>query len=330
MSAVESAAAVRRGAGLFRLEDRGLIEVRGGDRIRWLDGMVSNDVAGLREGPERSGCYAALLSRTGRIVADLQVLLRPDALWLELPRASVEAVIGVLCKFIIADDVQLEDRSAAWKRLALEGPAAPRILEAAGGALQLAPDACAERRVAGADVLVAAFGWSGEAAFQLFTPPASAEAVGAALRRAGEASGMVEPGAEVLEILRIEAGRPLLGAELDESVLPPEAGLDRAISTTKGCYTGQEVIARIASQGRVKHRLVGLTSQGDSRLPVGAEVHAGDRRIGEVTSSCVAPAGPIALAFVSCPHDEPDTELSVGGRSVTVTALPFAGPDSRP
>ena len=210
--------------------------------------------------------------------------------------------------------------------MALEGPAAGAVLERAlGEALDLAANACADVRLAGRDCLVAAFGFSGESAYQVFAPMGEADAVAAALSEAGEADGVVSAGAEVLELLRIEAGRPRFGSELDESTLPAEARLDDAVSTTKGCYTGQEVVARLASQGRVKHLLVGLCDDGETPLGVGAVVESQGVRVGEVTSACVSPdAGSIALAFVTRPHDEPGTELAVDGRDVRVAALPFA------
>jgi glycine cleavage system aminomethyltransferase T len=233
VSATTEAAAVRRGAGLFRLPQRGVLAVEGRDRVRWLDGMLSNDVAGLAPGPERSGCYALLLTRKGRIVADLRVLLRPEALWLELPRGAVAPVAETLGRFIVADDVVLRDASQELERLALEGPAAPEILEAALGApLPLAAEAGAEVELAGVRLLVAAFGWSGAPARQLFAPAGSGEGVARALAQAGAARGLVEAGAEALEILRIEAGVPRLGTELDEEVLPAEARLERAVSQT--------------------------------------------------------------------------------------------------
>jgi folate-binding protein YgfZ len=300
MNAAQQAAAVRCGAGLFRLADRSLVAVEGSDRVRWLDGMVSNDVSSLEPGPERSGCYATLLTRKGRIVADLHVLLRGEAFWLELAAQALAPGIAALERFIVADDVRLRDASGEVERLGLEGPAAPAILEAALGApLPLAPEACTEVELAGRRVVAAAFGWSGAPARQLFAPAGAGPPLAAALLRAGAPRGLVEAGPAALEILRIEAGIPRLGAELDEDVLPAEAGLERAISRTKGCYTGQEVVARLESRGHVKHRLVGFRLDGETLPPPGAEVVLEGRSIGEVTSACLSPAaGAIALGYV--------------------------------
>ena len=318
--------AVRRAAGLFPLGDRGLLRVSGGDRRRWLDGMLSNDVASLAPGPEGSGCYAALLTRQGRIVADFHVMDRGELFWLETAGGAVATALETLDRFVIADDVALADASVEVERIGLEGPASPAVLEAALGApLSLAENACADVEVAGVPVVVASFGWSGAPARQLFAPAGSGAAVSAALRSAGADLGLVDAGAEELEILRVEAGLPKLGVELDEETLPAEARLESAVSYTKGCYTGQEVVARMHSRGRVGHLLVGLRLEGAAPGEVGAEVQVEGRKSGEVTSACVSPsAGSIALAFVRAQHAEPGTVVSVGGRHAEVTALPFA------
>lgn len=314
------AAAVRKAAGLFRLRSRGLIEVAGRDAPRWLEGMISSSVKELVPDGPASGTYALLLSPIGRIVADLHVLARPEGFWLELERAAVDAVIARLERYVIADDVALADVSEAWARLALEGPAAADIL-----ALDPVPPAygAGPLTLGGVDCRVAARSLCGGAGFQLFAPAAGVEAVVAALRTAGAGAGLVEAGEEALEILRVEGGVPRLGRELDEEVLPPEARLDHAVSTTKGCYTGQEVVARIRSRGQVKHLLVGLAFRGEPPAP-GAVLRAGERKVGEVTSVVRSPAaGPIGLGFVVRDHEAPGTELAVDGGSARVAALPF-------
>jgi len=324
----DAATAVRRGAGLFVREGRGLLGVRGGDRVRWLNGMVTNDVATLAAGPERSGCHALLLTSIGRIVAELHVLLRPDAFWLETERDRLAPARAQLEKLLIADDVTLSDESVRFARLALEGPRALEIAAAAaadGDAVaSLGPDACADLSIAGADVVAFASGWSGEPALQLLVPVAAVEAVRAVLVAAGAERGLVEVGAEVLEILRVESGTPRFGAELSEDVLPAEARLERTISTTKGCYTGQEIVARMRSRGNASHLLVGVVLDGDILAAPGDAIAAGGRAIGEVTSVARSPvAGAIALGFVRRGHEAPGTPVEVGGRAAHVHALPF-------
>jgi len=330
----ECAAAARQGAGLFLLPHRGVLAVEGRDARRWLNGMVSNDVSGLAPdglapegaGPPGSGaeapahCHACLLTPIGRIVADLHVVARPEGFWLDLERHALGDVAARLEKFVIAEDVAV--REAGLARLALEGPAAPEIARAARPAL------------AAADAAAAGYAFGGGPGVQLFVPPEGRDAALAALREAGASRGLVEGEPAALEILRVEAGVPRLGAELGEDVLPPEAGLDAAISTTKGCYTGQEVMARIRSRGQVKHRLVGLRLEpghGSALPEPEAAIEAGGRRVGEVTSAVLSPSeGPIALGFVRRPHDAPDTPVRVAGRAARVATLPFVPPPPVP
>ena len=337
--AQELVVAVRRSAGLFRHAERGVIAVRGGDRSRWLQGMVSNDVASLSPGPTSSGCYAALLTPKGKIVADMHVLLRPDAFWLDLAASATAGVIERLDRYIIADDVTLCDESQALARLAVEGPSAEAVLRAAGVDELPGSDAVLDGCVGGVEVAIARFGWTGETGFQLFVPRHSEEAIAAALIEAGADSGLVEASDEALEILRIEAGVPRLGRELSEDVLPDEARLSRAISYSKGCYTGQEIIARLHSRGQVNHLLVGLRLGDDATAEVGAEIwpdsdEPGEsgpgRAIGELTSICLSPEmGQIGLAFVRRAQSEPGTRLRIAGTAASVVSLPFSANQRR-
>jgi folate-binding protein YgfZ len=326
MSAAEEVRATRRSAGVFRLESRALLEVRGSDRVRFLQGQLSNDVARLDASRPESGCHALVLTREGRIVAELHVVARPDAFWLETDAAAAASAIARLEKFVIADDVVIADRSAAFARFAIEGPRAPELIEAVAGApLALPDDGAVVAQIGGAEVVIAAFGWSGEAARQIFASSEDAARIDAALRAAAVAHAAVFASEAALEVLRIEAGVPRFGAELGEHALPAELRLeDHAISFTKGCYTGQEVIARMHSRGRVGHLLVGLALEGDALPAIGAAIEAGGSRVGEVTSAAHSPsAGAVALGFVRRGSDEPGTSLEVGGRAARVVALPF-------
>jgi folate-binding protein YgfZ len=305
-----------------------LVEVVGGDRIRWLDGMLSNDVTSLQVGGENSGCRATALTAKGRIVADLHVLVRDASFWLETAAAAVPKIIEHFERHLIADDVNLRDLSPSIDRLAVEGPLASRLLERVAGApLDLAADCCKILRIGETEVVAARYGWSGEVGFQLLVPAGSGETVAKEIEAAGSGSELVSAGEKTLEILRIEAGIPRFGAEIDETVLPAEARLERAVSRSKGCYVGQEVVARMQAAGRVSHLLVGF-AMGEVPIPEpGSEITAGGKRVGEVTSSCrSALVGSIALGFVRAAHSATGTELCVAGQLARVAALPFAGP----
>lgn len=322
--AAAGAAAVRRGVGLFPLR-RGIIEVRGGDRVRWLNGMVTADVSRLAPGPSRSGCYALLLSHKGRILADMLVLERGDRFWLDTDAGQAASLLATLDRYLIADDVELRDASADFARYGIEGPGAAALVERATGAPpELAPDACADAEIGGVRVTLAAFGWSGEPAFQVFAPSAEAAAVESALVAAG-GDAPVRGDDATLEVLRIEAGIPRLGAELDDEVFPSEAKLvARAVSLSKGCFTGQEIVARIESRGQVHHQLVGLRFQGGALPEVGESLvlEAGGKAVGEVTSVCRSEGlGAIGLGFARRPHDAPGTVLLAGDVAARVAPL---------
>lgn len=311
-------AAVRAGAGLFRLPERGVLEVAGGDRVRWLDGMITADVKSLAPG---SGAPALLLTRQGRIVADLHVLAREAAFWLELEAAALPAVREQLARYVVADDVTLADRRAELARLAVEGARAAALLAAAGADPGgLAPHAWRTAKIAGATVTTAAYGFTGQPGFQLFVAPEAVQPVEEALL----AAGCTPASADTFECLRVAAGVPWLGRELDESVLPAEARLDAAISTTKGCYTGQEVVTRMRSRGRVGHLLVGLRFEGEALPARGAAIEGATGPIGQVTSSVRSPeAGAIGLGFVRAEEATPGARVRVAGTPARIAALPL-------
>ena len=316
---------------------RGLIAVSGGDAPRWLDGMVTNDVAALSAGRPANGCYegcyAALLTRKGRIVADIHLLAREDDYWLEVSASTTTEVLAQLARYIVADDVELTDRSLEFSRLAVEGPGATALVAAVSGtALEEVPrEGFALGSIAAAEIVLARFGWTGEDAWQLFVRPSDREAVCAAITQAGALRGSLD----ALEILRIEAGVPLQGRELGQDVFPDEARLETAISRTKGCYTGQEIVARLYSRGAVNRLLVSLHFLGDRVPAPGALLSADEKRSGQVTSASLSPsAGAIGLGYVRRAHAELGTELRcedpAGGLIAQVVAPPFPGSASSP
>jgi folate-binding protein YgfZ len=317
--------AARVSAVLFEGTARGVIEVSGSDRVRWLDGMISGDVGKLEAADNGAGCYATLLTNRGAIVADLHVGRLGERFWLESTRSEIPRISMALDRFIIADDVNLVDRSEEFAVWGLEGPLAGQILSAAiGGGTNLpAADCWGEVNIAGADVVVGAFGWSGESAYQLWVAPGAKDVIAEALDAAA-GSPLIKGDETALEVLRVEAGIPALGSELDEEVLPPEARLERAIATDKGCYVGQEIVARLRARGQVNHLLVGLKFEADTKASVGVALSSGGKSTGEVTTLVESPdLGRIALGYVRRDHAEPGTVVDFEGGHGTVAALPF-------
>lgn len=328
MSEPAPAAALHEAAGLFRRVDRGVIAVRGSDRVRFLQGQLTNDVASLDPAGPNAARPALVLTREGRIVADFHVIARADAFWLETDAAAVAPAIARLEKFVIADDVTIADESAAIARISVEGARAFAVVADAADTGGFAPtegDVVA-LRIGGADVLAGAWSSGSEPGVQLFVARDEEARVLAALRAAGTRHGLVEPGLAALDVLRVEAGLPRFGFELGPDTLPAELGLvERTVSFTKGCYTGQEVVARMHSRGRVGHRLVGIVLDGGVLAEPRAELRAGGSRVGEVTSVARSPrAGAVALGIVRHGFDAPGTPIDAAGRPARVVALPFA------
>lgn len=314
--------------GIFRRTDRGVIVVRGSDRGRFLQGQLTNDVAALDPAGPRAACPALVLTREGRIVADFHVIAREEAFWLETDGVAIEPAIARLEKFVIADDVTITDETAAIARLAIEGASAFAVVGEAAGVPGFAPAAenIVSLRIGAADVLAGAWGSGSEPAIQLFIARADEALVHGALRDAGRRHGVGDADLEALEVLRVEAGLPRFGAELGPDTLPAELGLvERTVSFTKGCYTGQEIVARMHSRGRVGHRLIGIVLDDGTVPEIGAELRSGGARVGTVTSAVHSPrVGAIALGIVRHGSDAPGTPLDVSGRPARAVALPFA------
>jgi len=326
MNPGEIVSGTRVGVGLFDMAHRGLLEVRGEDRVRWLDGMISGDIGALESAVPGDGCYALLLTNRGAIIADLHVARFEESFLLESLRSEIPRIRETLERYVIADDVVLTDRSADFGTLGLEGPGAPRVLATAtdGQISALQEEQWVESRVGDRDVLVAAFGFSGERGFQIRMKPDDRERVEEGLVAAANDDVLVHGDFDALEILRIEAGLPALGAELDDKVLPPEARLERAISTDKGCYVGQEIVARLRARGQVNHLLVGLRLESSALPVVGTKLEAGGRTTGELTSAALSPTeGPIALGYVRREHAEIGTPIEFAGGRAQIAELPF-------
>lgn len=325
-ASLESYGAARRGVGLVARQDYGRVVVSGKDRATYLHGLLTNDIAVLKPG---AGCYAAYLTPQGRMIADLWVYELGDVMLVTLLDDVKDTVLGRLDQFIFAEDVQLGDVSDTFASLAAVGPLAAAAVARALGLDQAALEALPEHgnlraAFSGQPAIVLRVTDLGEPGFDLLV---EAGAI-AGLRAALHAEGAVDVDADAAEAIRVEAGVPKFHRDMDEDTIPLEAGIEaRAISLTKGCYVGQEVIIRVLHRGhgRVARKLVGLVA--DSGVPVerGAAVLAGDRHVGAVTSAAWSPAlqKPIALAYVLRDFIEPGTDVTVSGAAAVVTALPF-------
>jgi folate-binding protein YgfZ len=319
--------AARRRAAFVDRSHRGRIVVSGSERASYLQGLLTNDIVALKAG---HGCYTAYLTAQGRMIADLYAYELGDVILLTMIGAVKDGVMAKLDQFIFSEDVQLGDVTGTFAQIAVVGPGAAAIVASlVSGVSEDALRGMAEHdnargTCAGGAAIVVRVTDTGEPGFDLHVEHAQAGAVKAAL----VAAGVIELDEANAEALRIESGVPLFGRDMDEETIPLEAGIEsRAISFSKGCYVGQEIIIRVMHRGhgRVARKLVGLTLDGDSTPEAGAVVRSGDRQIGNVTSAAMSPAlrRPIALAYVHRDFLEPGTNVTAGERSATVTALPF-------
>jgi tRNA-modifying protein YgfZ len=322
--------AARTGAAFLDRSDRGRLAVSGRDRAAYLHGLLTNEIASLKAG---QGCYAAYLTPQGRMIADLLVYEVGDVILLTMAGAVTATVLAKLDQFVFSEDVHLGDVTGAFAQVAVIGPgaavAAAAVLAGASAdeLSALAEHGNLRATVGGEPAIVARVADTGEPGFDLFIDRAQLDAVTSMLRSAGAAA--IDPA--TADAIRIESGVPLFHHDMDEQTIPLEAGIEgRAISLTKGCYVGQEVIIRVLHRGhgRVARKLVGLALEGDAAPAPGTAVRADNRDIGHVTSATVSPAlgRPIALAYVQRDFVQPQTAVAVDGVAAAVTPLPFVPP----
>jgi len=320
---------LREGAVSGAVAERRQVAVSGPDRAAFLQGLLTNDITALSAG---QGCYAAWLTPQGRMLTDLHVLESGDMLLLDVPAAEVDSVAGRLEQFHFTEDVQIADLAGSLESVWVHGPSAPRVLASlalSGGALTDETLASwsnyqnVRTTMAGLDAVVARVDQLGVPGYVVYVGAGQGDALTRAL-----AAGGAQPAApEVIEAARIEACYPLFGVDMTADTIPLEADIqDRAISLTKGCYVGQEVIIRVLHRGhgRVARKLVGLHV--DGAVPErDARIFTGDRDIGFVTSAARSPRlGSIALGYVQRDFVEPGmiVEVSVPSGRASATIRP--------
>lgn len=297
------------------------VELTGADRRRFLHGYVTCDVQGLDDG---ASAYGFLTSHQGRVLADLTALAAPDRLLLELPAGSAERVAAHLGKYVIADRVEIRPLPDL-EALTLFGATAEA---AAGTALSPGAGSVAEETVLGVPVLADRRAVHGMPAVTLWVEAGRAAELFRALLDAGRPGGLVPVGLAALEIRRVELGVPRFGRDFGADHFPQETGLEeRAVSYTKGCYLGQEVIARIHYRGQANRLMRGLLLDGEPP-PDGTEVSLEGRPLGTLSSAVESPATgrAMALAVLHRRGAEAGTRVRLPVGEAIVSALPFGAP----
>jgi folate-binding protein YgfZ len=311
--------------GLIDRSERGKLALSGPGAVDFLNGQITNELAGLRPG---EGCYAAFLTHKGKMLGDLRVLVAgedelraPAELLLDTERVALQGLFDMIRRFKVGYDVELSKRTIESRLFSIVGPEAQAVIASAAPdapVLAHAEHSHCPARIAGR--LVRLIRTAEPAGVDVLCDAADGEAVADSLLAAG-----AQPVSEAVgEIVRVEYGRPRYGVDLDDGVIPQEAGLnERAVSFTKGCYVGQETVARLHYRGRPNRHLRGLRLSAPAAC--GEELQLDDRTVGRVGSAVLSPAlGPVALALVRR-EVEPGAIVAVGerGASAEITTLPF-------
>ncbi|MCI0529609.1 MAG: aminomethyltransferase family protein, partial [Nitrospira sp.] len=313
-----------------------LIRITGSDRAKFLQGLITNDVMKLTEG---QGLYAAILNPKGRMLADLKIYTIHDAFLVDLDREITDKTVQILNRYKLISKAMLEDLTDGSVHLAVYGPSAHSLLEKVLGttltkSLEFSSMSVQWRSQ---QIYVIQSMYTGEQGYELLVPAQQGVALWNEILDEGSGLGMKPVGREALEGLRIEAGIPRYSIDMDENTFPPEAGLEeKAISYTKGCYVGQETIARIKTYGQVHRKLMGLILQ-ENPSTIGISPHRHDKifkdeeEIGIVTSSAYSPMlnRNIALGYIRRKAIQPDLQVTMVSSkdgvktSAKVIDLPF-------
>jgi folate-binding protein YgfZ len=308
-------------SGVYHLADRAKIVLTGGDRTRWLNGMVTNNVRDLAVG---HGVYAFLLNPQGHILGDLFAYNRGESILIDTDNSQRAKLLSTFDHYIIMDDVKVSDRSEQWSTVGIAGPKSRATLESAGFVFAtLEPLEFADIQWREQSVTVVRTDNPAIEGYEFLLAPESLGAIQQELIHAG--ARPVSP--DALELLRIASGIPQYGRDIRERDLPQETEQQRALHFSKGCYVGQEIVERIRSRGAVHRKFTGFYAEGG--LPeAGTKIQLDGKDIGEITSVVRVPAGDatqqIALGYIRRELATPGKQLVAGSSHLSVAALPFA------
>lgn len=310
------------GCGVFDLSGHATISLTGSDRVRWLNGMVTNNVRDLAVG---HGVYAFLLNPQGHILGDLYAYNRGDSITLDTERTQVEKLLATFDHYIIMDDVEVSDISVKTAGIGLAGPKAGAVLRGAGIDLpSLEPLQLADLNLGSVSMTIVRGDISAIEWYEIWLAPNDHPALWTQLMKSG--GKPVSPATLVL--LRIAAGVPRYGQDIRERDLPQETEQARALNFNKGCYVGQEIVERIRSRGAVHRKFTGFDVEGPLPAP-GAKIQSEGRDVGEITSAATLPlpAGErgVALGYIRREIATPGRKFPMESTILTIANLPFSG-----
>ena len=320
--------AVRRGVGIVDLSHRGRLRLTGNDRAVYLHRIISNDVEGLAVG---EGNYATILTNRGKIIADMKVYVFEDSIDIETNAETTSILYQELDKYLIADDVTIEDFSEHAGAVGVHGPNSAELIAEVYGfdVRDLHEFHSIVDEIDGRRVVCVRANETGEVGYNLCTASESIEWLWDTILTKGRTFGAEPVGLTALNSLRIEAGIPRYGAELGDSVFPGEAELEQAISFEKGCYIGQEIVARMKYRGHPNRLLRGFAITSDIPPQSGDRLFDGDKEIGWLTSAVVSPmlGKTIGMGYIRVAFTDEGSEVAVetanGRLDATVQLLPF-------
>lgn len=315
-------AALRTACGVYDLGFRAKISVTRGDRVRWLNGIVTNNIRDLAT---RRGVYAFLLNPQGRILGDLYAYNRGESIVIDTDVAQTEKILATFDHFIIMDDVEIKDLSSELTSVGVAGPRARDVMKAARmefpelEPLQFHTVQCdCECRCVNC-TFVRGDDPAGES-YEIWLAPAHVKSVWDSLVKAGA----LPVGSEALELHRIASGIPQFGVDIRERDLPQETEQVRALNFNKGCYIGQEIVERIRSRGAVHRKFTGFVV--DAPASPGSKIVAGEKEVGEITSvaSLAGAERHVALGYIRREAGTPGREVLIGGIRARVVSMPLA------
>jgi folate-binding protein YgfZ len=314
-------AALISGCGMYDLGSRVKIVLTGGDRVRWLNGMVTNNIRDL---PQGQGIYAFLLNPQGHILGDLYAYNWGDSIMIDSDRSQSEKLLATFDHYIIMDDVEVANLGDNLTAIGITGPMAAEALRAAGFEIsKLEPLQFADVTWRNVAVTVVRGDNASVESYELWLSPSQMTLLEDALRKV-EA---MQVGTTAQELLRIAAGVPRYGQDIRERDLPQETEQQRALHFSKGCYIGQEIVERIRSRGNVHRKFTGFDVHGS--LPaVGTKLQTNDRDVGEITSAASLPLGGgerlVALGYIRREIATPGKQFQVDSTQLSIAALPFS------
>jgi folate-binding protein YgfZ len=311
-------AALHSGCGVYDLGYRAKISLTGGDRVRWLNGMVTNNIRDLAAG---RGVYAFLLNPQGHILGDLYAYDRGESITVDTDCGQAEKILATFDHYIIMDDVEVTNLSEQLTALGISGPKTAGVLAAAGFAIP-EMQALQMQSVAwqGTECTLVRGEVAENVSYEIWLAPGSVRQLWNALL----AAGATAVGSEAVELHRIVAGIPRYGVDIRERDLPQETEQARALNFNKGCYVGQEIVERIRSRGAVHRKFTGLVADGPVTIGPGAKIIAGDKEVGEITSAGFVQSAKktVALGYIRREVGVPGREVTIGSAKATVAQLP--------